>query len=86
MRGACVKHVSEEANALRKAHALLWKSHESTESWRLCPFSPSYNIDGSGVRECEEESQTDGVWADFSLLAANDFIIAGQSAQIPLSN
>lgn len=38
------------------------------------------------MREWEEESQTDGVRADFSLLVANDFIIAGQSAQIPLSN
>lgn len=57
---------------------MLWKYHENTESWRFCPFSPSYNIDGSGVRECEEESETHDMQADFSILVASDSFVAGE--------
>ena len=55
---ACSQNISERPNELKEAHELLWKYHKNTESWRLCPFSPLYNIDGSGVFEGEEESKT----------------------------
>lgn len=72
---ACLQHISEEANAWKEAHELHWKYPQNTESRRLCPFSPSYNIDGSGVHE---ESETGDVQEEFSILAARDSIVTGQ--------
>lgn len=75
---ACLKHISEEANALKEVHELLWKYHENTESWRLCPSSPLHSFDGLGVREREVESEPDYVRTDFSVLVASDLNVAGQ--------
>lgn len=75
---ACLKHILEEANALKEVHELLWKYHENTESCTLCPFSPLHNIDGSGVHEREVESEPDYVQADFFVLVASGLNVAGQ--------